>query len=99
MINQTHGDPDQIAAQLLFTERSDDPHVFAELQQLIGNGQTLKVREAIARTRQDAIDRAVARQFDFSIVDRTASALDPALIAANGWQDEPSERIRSLRAH
>ncbi|MFT3691946.1 MAG: zinc-dependent peptidase [Kofleriaceae bacterium] len=58
MINATHGDPDQIAAQLLFTGKSNDPHVFAELQQALGNGTTLKVREAITRTRQDAIDRA-----------------------------------------
>lgn len=58
ILNSAHGDPNQIAAQLLFTGRGEDPHVFAELQQALGNATTLKVREAIARTRHDALDRA-----------------------------------------
>ena len=52
---------------------------------------------ALGYVSQEVIDRALARQFDFSVADR-GGRLDPSLILARGGKDAKSEAIRSLRA-
>lgn len=47
---------------------------------------------------QDIVDRALARQFDFSIASSGESRLHASLVTARGAQGRSSELIRSLRA-
>ncbi len=47
---------------------------------------------------QEAVDRALARQFDFSITTGNESRLHASLVTARGEQGRSSELIRSLRA-
>lgn len=47
---------------------------------------------------QEAVDRALARQFDFSVTSSGESRLHPSLVTARGEQGRSSELIRSLRA-
>ncbi len=49
MLRYTQGDPDKIAAQLIHTGRTQDPKVWNEIQQVLGNGRAMQIREAITR--------------------------------------------------
>jgi hypothetical protein len=49
ILRHAHGDPDQIAAQLIHTGRTQDPKVWNEIQQVLGNGRATQIREAITR--------------------------------------------------
>ena len=46
----------------------------------------------------DAINSAVASQFDFAVIAPGTLQLDPALVVAHGTRDRASELIRGLRA-
>jgi capsular exopolysaccharide synthesis family protein len=48
---------------------------------------------------QDAVDAALASQFNFSVAAPGASQLDPSLITARGQRDRASELVRSLRTN
>ncbi len=48
---------------------------------------------------QDAVDAALASQFNFAVATPSGSRLDPSLIAACGQRDRASELIRSLRTN
>lgn len=54
---------------------------------------------ALGFASQDAVDAALASQFNFAVASPGGSKLDPSLIAALGRRDRASELIRSLRAN
>jgi|GEM_PF-4688304 len=47
MLSHANGDPQSIAAQIIYTGRTQDPRIWNEIQQTLGNGMALKIREAI----------------------------------------------------
>jgi hypothetical protein len=49
MLSYANGDPDMIAEQIIHTGRTQDPRIWSELQQTLGNGMMLKIRGAIAQ--------------------------------------------------
>lgn len=53
---------------------------------------------ALGYTTPDRVERALARQFDFSVAHPGDSRLDPSLVVAVGGRDRSSELIRNLRA-
>lgn len=54
---------------------------------------------ALGFATQEAVDAALASQFNFSVAAPGASRLHPSLIAARGQRDRASELIRSLRTN
>lgn len=54
---------------------------------------------ALGFASQEAVDAALASQFNFSIAAPGASRLHPSLITARGQRDRASEMIRSLRTN
>lgn len=54
---------------------------------------------ALGFATQDAVDAALASQFDFSVAAPGASRLHASLITARGQRDRASELIRSLRTN
>ena len=49
MLTSTNGDPDLIAAQLVTSGRAEDPRVWTEIQQTLGNATATKIRQAVTK--------------------------------------------------
>ena len=49
MLTSTGGDPDLVAAQLVTSGRAEDPRVWTEIQQTLGNATAKKIRDAVTK--------------------------------------------------
>ncbi len=50
MLTYANGDPQVIASQMIYTGRTQDPRIWNEIQQTLGNSMAMQIREAITRT-------------------------------------------------